>query len=487
MTKRHSHKPPVARRRQTANRKSLLATRHRRHARFEALERRDLLTAGLDWDAEPFMATMLWEESPDDGRVAEVWADVDTKDGQFGLLREPMLKAFSVADAELVEADTGDDEPFMVTMFEADWGDDEPFMTTMFLEDSSDYVKYPYWEDADFQDGDYRMLGEPMLMAFAAFDAEMVEADWGDDQAFMTTMFLEDSWDDVKYQYWEDADLQDGDFRMLGEPMLMAFAAFDAEMVEADWGDDQAFMTTMFLDESFEITNYRYQGEDFDSQDEDYGVLRISADDQALDEPVFRTLFTSDEEVVATGWNDVDAVMLDDDSLDAEIMLFAMGPSPWQNLDIAEDVNADGWATPIDVLLIINGIGQEITLSPGLGLPVSLFLDVNGDRRLDASDAIQVINVLNGVDQTEPAADIASDQAPLWYDDRWAAPSVREGNEDSDSAVSETWEDAADIDDSPWAVSRVAQRDDESADLDQDDADEQLFSEDADWLLGQLL
>ena len=285
MTKRYLHKPPVARRRQAANRRSLLATKHRRHPRFECLERRDLLTTGLDWgDAEPFMAMMLLEESSD----------------------------------------------------------------------SADYQYF--WEDADFQ------------------------------------------------------------------------------------------------------------------------------------EPLFRAYSTADVQVLASDWNEADVVLFEDDGLDAEMMLFAAtGPSPWQNLDIPEDVNADGWATPIDVLLIINGIGQDVALSTSLSLPVSLFLDVNGDRHLDASDAIQVVNLLNGGDQTERAADTASDQAPLWYDDRWTAPSVWEGVEDSDQAVRETGEDAAEIDDTPWAVARVADRDDESEDLDQDDADEQLFSEDADWLLGELL
>jgi hypothetical protein len=216
--------------------------------------------------------------------------------------------------------------------------------------------------------------------------------------------------------------------------------------------------------------------------------MAFSADDAAFEEPVFRTLFTGDVEVLATEWNEADVGPSDEDGLDAEIMLLAAtGPSPWQNLDSPEDVNADGWATPIDVLLIINGIGQDVALSTSLSLPVSLFLDVNGDRHLDASDAIQVVNLLNGGDQAERSADLASHAVPMWYDDRWTAPSVSERGEKSDQSVSETGEDAAEIDDTPWAVARVMQRDDESEDLDQDDADEQLFSEDADWLLGELL
>jgi hypothetical protein len=384
------------------------------------------------------MATMLWEESTDDAQAAEVWADVDVQDSQFGLLREPEFKAFSAADAELLESDWSDSEPLMVTMLESDWGDSEPLMRTMFLEESPDDMKHQYeWEEVTVQDGDIDVLGEPMLMAFSVLDEEMLEADWGYDEPLMRTMFLEESSDDMQHQYlWEDASLQDGDVGVLEEPMLMAFSAADA----------------------------------------------------AVEEPLFRTLTTADAEVLATDWNEADVGLSDDDGLDAEIMLLsASGPSPWQNLDSPEDVNADGWATPIDVLLIINGIGQDVTFSTSLSLPVSLFLDVNGDRHVDASDAIQVVNLLNAGEQSEPAADLAGDETSLWYADRWAAPSVWEGHEDSDQAVSETGEDAAEIDDTPWAVARVMQRDDESEDLDQDDADEQLFSEDADWLFGELL
>jgi hypothetical protein len=384
------------------------------------------------------MATMLLEESPDDARAAEVWADVDVQDSHFGLLREPVFKAFSAVDAEPLESDWSDAEPLMVTMLEADSGDSEPLMRTMLLEESPDDMKHQYqWEDAALQDGYASVLGEPMLMAFSAVDPEMLEADWGDDQPFMRTMFLEESPDAADRQYLPaDAGFQDGDFGLLEEPVFMAF----------------------------------------------------SADDAAFEEPVFRTLTTADEEVLATDWNEADVVLLEDDGLDAEIMLLsATGPSPWQNLDSPEDVNADGWATPIDVLLIVNGIGQDVGLSTSLSLPVSLFLDVNGDRHLDASDAIQVVNLLNGGDQAERSADLASHAVPMWYDDRWTVPSVSEGGEKSDQAVSETGEDAAEIDDTPWAVARVMQRDDDSEDLDQDDADEQLFSEDADWLFGELL
>lgn len=68
----------------------------------------------------------------------------------------------------------------------------------------------------------------------------------------------------------------------------------------------------------------------------------------------------------------------------------------YQNTQIRHDVNADGFVSPIDVLLILNDLnlhGQR-RLDPTEFIPPP-FIDVNGDGNVGASDALEVINFLN--------------------------------------------------------------------------------------------
>lgn len=187
----------------------------------------------------------------------------------------------------------------------------------------------------------------------------------------------------------------------------------------------------------------------------------------------------------------------------AEITLFAaMGPSPWQNLDNPDDVNADGWITPYDALLVINRVNEGTVLSALASVPTTIFADVNGDRSLDTTDAVQVINTLNGSENLMGDAEltgeeVASRVAPLWYD------RPEDGNPEADAA---TWQERddehvdgdpldmeGDLPDTPWGMPRLMPEDEawDRADedpippLDKDDG--QLFSEDADWLLAELL
>ena len=73
--------------------------------------------------------------------------------------------------------------------------------------------------------------------------------------------------------------------------------------------------------------------------------------------------------------------------------------SPWSNPFIAEDVNIDGYVSPIDALLVINYLNttdpailaQPLPI-PEVGNEPPPFLDVNGDSIVTPLDALMVIN-----------------------------------------------------------------------------------------------
>ncbi len=74
---------------------------------------------------------------------------------------------------------------------------------------------------------------------------------------------------------------------------------------------------------------------------------------------------------------------------------------PWQNPVNFRDVNADGFISPIDALLIINDInyrGQRQLPNPPIPpLVPPPYLDVNGDGIVSPADALIVINYLNAI------------------------------------------------------------------------------------------
>lgn len=79
----------------------------------------------------------------------------------------------------------------------------------------------------------------------------------------------------------------------------------------------------------------------------------------------------------------------------------ATGPA--QNSALPQDVNDDGFVTPIDALLIINEMSR-VDLSEGESPSQGgseYFTDVNGDERVSALDALQVINFLRREDSVQ--------------------------------------------------------------------------------------
>ncbi|MFO1064621.1 MAG: SdrD B-like domain-containing protein [Pirellulales bacterium] len=91
-------------------------------------------------------------------------------------------------------------------------------------------------------------------------------------------------------------------------------------------------------------------------------------------------------------------------------------PTPsWMNASSPDDVNDDGYVTPLDVLTIINRLNAapEAKLPEReLGLP---YWDVNDDGFVTAIDALNVINRLNGGLAAQHAAGDAVMAA--WFDD----------------------------------------------------------------------
>lgn len=63
-----------------------------------------------------------------------------------------------------------------------------------------------------------------------------------------------------------------------------------------------------------------------------------------------------------------------------------------QNVEMPEDVNADGQVTSLDALMVINRIRQERGGGSDNGEQVTMFRDVNGDGQVTSLDALRVIN-----------------------------------------------------------------------------------------------
>jgi hypothetical protein len=90
----------------------------------------------------------------------------------------------------------------------------------------------------------------------------------------------------------------------------------------------------------------------------------------------------------------------------------------WQNPRLALDVNADGFVTNLDALLIINELNLPRHSDPASGAITSrpappdrppAYLDVNGDNFIVPADAIRVINHLNGLVSQAQARSSAED------------------------------------------------------------------------------
>lgn len=334
-----------------------------------------------------------------------------------------------------------------------------------------------WWEDAPVAaEGQVRDVTDemPMLRSLSAAEDGSVETT---DEVPMLMAF--GAVEDVRVEKTDET------------PVLMAFSEIeDVSVQKADDGQDEApLLRTLLTSEVFEdagsdvpIRMYSMAGSDETAETVDVEILQLETDDGA--EPVLLGERSADSELMLTAA----------ESADEMISLTAMGPSPWQNQDDPDDVNVDGWTTARDALLVINRVNDGLLLS-ALASPVTMFVDVNGDRSLDAGDAVQVINALNGADQAPLVAEEASRVAPLWFDSgleesaAWEDTFATEETDDSELADESLLSDAV-----PRAVLPLADEkaplDASSEDVEKEEAisDESLlFSEDTDWLTPDLV
>ena len=116
-----------------------------------------------------------------------------------------------------------------------------------------------------------------------------------------------------------------------------------------------------------------------------------------------------------------------------EISVIA-NPLPWRNPQFFLDVNADGFVSPIDALLIINDLNyrgaRRLPNPPQAPFEPPPYLDVSGDGFVSPNDALLVINHLNragGAGEGEgeslsASVDVAeTEPAATW----WATPPLR--------------------------------------------------------------
>lgn len=84
--------------------------------------------------------------------------------------------------------------------------------------------------------------------------------------------------------------------------------------------------------------------------------------------------------------------------------------SALQNAAFPQDVDADGEATALDALIIVNRLGDLINGENSLASSGGFYIDVNGDFKVTAIDALQVINYISrtrGSGEAEASAPVA--------------------------------------------------------------------------------
>ena len=428
-----------------------LASRRRPH--FECLERRNLLTAGMDAADAELLAFTSWETE------ALTYDD-------FGAVEE-IAVALLAWDGGTEDRSAWKDEGLVaVTAFgEEGWAesdDDAPMLLQFSFADAEVEVE-PWFAFAERES----------VLAWEAIEADV----WSVDGDLPVRTFLAadvDAHDDETFVTFTAFGGEDWDARL--DEMFVTFTTFDGE----DWDarDEEMFVTVTAFD-----------GEDWDIRDDETFVTVTAFDGEDWD-----AVLDTDETLLHRTLTVDDADPLDTDAF-AEIMLLsAVGPSPWQNLDNPVDVNGDGWTTPLDALLVINRVNEGVTLSALAATPMSVFADVNGDRRLDSRDALQVINDLNGGDGAEVLeSDAASHAAPLWYDGSLEDPAPALEHASRERTDDDGGDLEADAADQALTVPRPVQRYEEGGAGNEDPEkpqakdDESLFSEDADWLLPDLL
>jgi hypothetical protein len=127
-----------------------------------------------------------------------------------------------------------------------------------------------------------------------------------------------------------------------------------------------------------------------------------------------------------------------------DLLQFQIVGSPLQNRSFPQDVDADGEATALDALIIVNRLGRT-----GAGENANLasdgfFTDVNGDFKVTALDALQVINYISrgraagespqpAVPATQTVASVTTAMVPAGM----VPANVRAANQSTDAAFTD--------------------------------------------------
>ena len=126
-------------------------------------------------------------------------------------------------------------------------------------------------------------------------------------------------------------------------------------------------------------------------------------------------------------------------------------PHPWMNPEESLDVNADGFITSMDALLIINRLNtvgpQRLPNPPEPEFAPPPYYDANGDEFLTSADALVIINYLNNPPAAEGEASGAPTAEAFAEGEFWAPSSrlmteSRPAGEDRNRAMSEEDESA---------------------------------------------
>ena len=105
--------------------------------------------------------------------------------------------------------------------------------------------------------------------------------------------------------------------------------------------------------------------------------------------------FTPPKDFVGTA--NLQYVVLDDSGQSSNIanVTIQVTNSIHQNPVNRLDVNADGFVSPIDVLIVVNDLNFNGPRVLPLDLPVPPYLDVNGDKSVSPLDVLELINFIN--------------------------------------------------------------------------------------------
>lgn len=168
--------------------------------------------------------------------------------------------------------------------------------------------------------------------------------------------------------------------------------------------------------------------------------------------------------------------------------------SGWHNVDSPQDVNADGYVTPLDALLLVTYINDNGVGDLAEGEAPTFFPDIDGDGVLAPLDALLLFNYLNEnlptIDGAASGDAFASEEAASFAASRMA---IRPDGltDDASFDVDSSDDDVSESKETDLVFARLAIRPDDSALADDSiggsekkSTDESLLWNDGDELLG---